>query len=171
MARRGRQDPAGAVADLEDDLLLRMRQKRRQRLGPLPHDAAVIHQAALLHDFAELLLWLRAPALALQIAQIQADQPNLRSCAVQLLNAELADVQHALMLAWRLPALLVQITDEHPAQATAQVHNVQLAIRVARHTAHGWDNPALPDDVRDIAQLLHMSPEHTLQLLQQIDAD
>jgi HD-like signal output (HDOD) protein len=137
------------------------------------HDAAVIHQAALLHDFAELLLWLRAPALALQMAARQAAEPTLRSSAVQLelFNVELADVQHALMLAWHLPALLVQITDEHPVSPTAQVRNVQLAIRVARHTAHGWDNPALPDDVHDIAQLLHMSPEHTLQLLQQIDAD
>ena len=137
------------------------------------HDAAVIHQAALLHDFAELLLWLRAPALALQMAARQQAEPTLRSSAIQqeLLHVELTDVQHALMLAWRLPALLVHITDEHPANPTAQVRNVQLAIRVARHTVHGWDNPALPDDVHDIAQLLHMAPEPTLQLLVQIDAD
>ena len=137
------------------------------------HDAAVIHQAALLHDFAELLLWLRAPGLALQLAARQRAEPTLRSSAVQseLLHVELVDVQHALMLAWRLPALLVRITDEHLVNPTAQLRNVQLAIRVARHSTQGWDNPALPDDVHDIAQLLQMSSEPTLQLLQQIDAD
>ena len=36
----------------------------------MDHDAAVLHEAALLHDFAELLLWVRAPALALEIACI-----------------------------------------------------------------------------------------------------
>src|SRR5687767_4939278 len=33
----------------------------------MDHDAEVIHEAALLHDFAEMLLWCHAPALALQI--------------------------------------------------------------------------------------------------------
>ena len=33
---------------------------------------------------------------------------------------------------------------------TPQRRNVRLAIRVARHSAMGWDNPALPDDLADI---------------------
>jgi HD-like signal output (HDOD) protein len=138
------------------------------RLDP---DAAVIHEAALLHDFAELLLWLHAPALALQIAQRQAADPALRSAEVQreVLHVELADLQHALMTAWKLPALLVRITDHHR-QADPQVRNVLLAIRVARHSAAGWDNPALPDDVDDIAALLHLGTEPTWRLLHDIDA-
>ncbi|MEO8808450.1 MAG: HDOD domain-containing protein, partial [Burkholderiaceae bacterium] len=32
----------------------------------MDHDSAVIHAAALLHDFAEMLLWCHAPALALR---------------------------------------------------------------------------------------------------------
>jgi HD-like signal output (HDOD) protein len=137
----------------------------------MDHDAAVIHEAALLHDFTHLLLWLRAPQLALAITQRQAADPQLRSSVVQheLLNIDLAELQHSLMQSWRLPTLLVRISDDHSTQPTAQVRNVQLAIRVARHSAHGWDNPALPDDVRDIANLLHMGYEPTLRLLREID--
>jgi hypothetical protein len=35
----------------------------------------------------------------------------------------------------------------------------------------GWDNPALPDDIRDIAGLLHLGIEPTRQLLLDIDTD
>ncbi len=139
----------------------------------MDHDAAVIHEAALLHDFAELLLWLRAPALALQIACLQQADPTLRSAVAQrqVLNIELADLQHALMKAWQLPALLVQISNDHALAANGQMRNVNLAIRVARHTACGWDDPALPDDLREIGELLQLTPEHTLRLLQDIDVD
>jgi HD-like signal output (HDOD) protein len=137
----------------------------------MDHDAPVIHEAALLHDFAELLLWLRAPQLALQIQRAQQADPNLRSAVVQreILNAELADLQHALMLTWRLPPLVVRISDDKRADS-AQVRNVLLAIRVARHSAQSWDNPALPDDVAEIADLLHLGLEPTLRLLREIDA-
>jgi HD-like signal output (HDOD) protein len=136
------------------------------RLDP---DANVIHAAALLHDFAEMLLWLHAPALAQQIAQAQQQDPTLRSAALQreLLHVELHDLQQALIRAWRLPELLVHINDERHAQ-TSQVRNVQLAVRLARHTARGWDNAALPDDVRDVAALLNLGETPTLNLLQDI---
>ncbi len=138
----------------------------------MDHDAAVLHEAALLHDFAELLLWLRAPALALQMAARQAADPALRSAVVQreLLNVELPDLQHQLMLDWRLPALLVRITDDRHAD-DPQVRNVLLAIRVARHSTQGWDNPALPDDVHDIAELLQMGEVPVRTLLMDIDGD
>jgi HD-like signal output (HDOD) protein len=134
-----------------------------------PCGAQVIHAAAQLHDFAEMLLWLHAPALALQIAERQRLDPTLRSAVIQreLLHIELQDLQQALMRAWRLPELLVQISDERQA-ASAQVRNVLLAVRLARHTAQGWDNPALPDDVRDIAALLNLGETPTLSLLQDI---
>jgi HD-like signal output (HDOD) protein len=134
------------------------------------HDAPVIHQAALLHDFAEMLLWLHAPHLALEIAARQKAEPTLRSAAVQkqLLGVPLADIQHALMLAWRLPELLVRITDDRQEDA-AQVRNVMLAIRVARHSSRDWLNPALPDDVRDIARLLNLGLAPTEALLHDLD--
>ena len=139
----------------------------------MDHDAPVIHEAALLHDFTELLLWLHAPSLALEIQCRQDADSTLRSATAQkaVLHIELADLQHALMKMWRLPSLLVRITDDHAQQPTSQMRNVLLAIRVARHSAQGWDNPALPDDVRDIAQLLQMSADATWRLLLEIDSD
>ena len=118
-------------------------------------------------------MWLRAPALALEIARLQQADAQLRSAFAQraVLNVELADLQHALMKAWQLPALLVQISNHHALAATGQMRNVNLAIRVARHSARGWGDPALPDDLREIGELLQLSPEHTLHLLQDIDAD
>jgi HD-like signal output (HDOD) protein len=157
-------------------VLHRSRRAARFALGFAAHrldpDAAVLHEAALLHDFAELLLWQRAPQLALRIAQLQAADSSLRSAAVQreVLHIELADLQHTLMLAWRLPRLLVRITDDYDRAPTAQVRNVQLAIRVARHSAQGWHNAALPSDISEIADLLHLSPDATQRLLHDIDA-
>ena len=135
----------------------------------MDHDSAVIHAAALLHDFAEMLLWCHAPALALRIQKMQRADPALRSSAAQLdvLNVDLMDLQQSLMKAWRLPELLIRISDgrhaEHPS-----VRSVALAVRLARHTAHGWDNAALPDDVNDIAHLLNLSQAATLQFVQEI---
>jgi HD-like signal output (HDOD) protein len=137
----------------------------------LDHDAAVIHEAALLHDFAEMLLWAHAPSLASEVARRQRADPTLRSADAQqaVLHVTLAEVQQALMKAWRLPELLVRISDGH-ASAQSQVRNVQLAIRVARHSAQGWDNLALPDDVAEIATLLNLAQEPTWQLLREIDS-
>ena len=134
------------------------------------HDAALIHEAALLHDFAEMLLWAHAPALALTLAGWQQAEPELRSSEAQrtLLHVDLSDLQQALMKTWRLPPLLVQITDDH-ASHLAQVRNVQLAIRLARHSAHGWDNAALPDDVDEISALLNLGTQPTLNLLHDLD--
>jgi HD-like signal output (HDOD) protein len=135
------------------------------------HDAAVIYEAALLHDFAELVLWLRAPSLALEIARRQRLDPQLRSEVVQreVLHIRLVDLQHELMTQWRLPSLLVHITDHGADHEGSQVRNVLLAIQVARHSANGWDNPAIPDDLREIAALLQLGVEPTLRMLRDID--
>lgn len=136
----------------------------------MDQDAAVIYQAALLHDFAEMLLWIHAPRLALTIRDAQEANATLRSSAIQqqVLNIELADLQQSLMKAWRLPQLLIQISDDKHVER-GNVRNVMLAIKLARHSAHGWDNAGLPDDISDISQLLNLSPKATLQLIRNID--
>lgn len=133
-------------------------------------DAPVIHEAAQLHDFAEMLLWCHAPALALEIARRQAADTTLRSAAAQrdVLGVELVDLQQALMRAWRLPPLLVRLDDDRHADAPS-VRSVLLAQRLARHSALGWDNPALPDDVDDVARLLQLGTEATRRLLANLD--
>ncbi len=158
-------------------VLQRSRRAARFAMGfavhRMDHDAPVLYEAALLHDFAELLLWLRAPVLALEIQSRQQADATLRSAAVQreLLNVELAELEHALMLAWRLPSLLVQITDDHAPRVNSQMRNVQLALRVARHSALCWDNAALPDDEREVGELLTIHPEAAARLLREIDSE
>ena len=46
-----------------------------------------------------------------------------------------------------------------------------LAIRVARHSASGWDNAALPDDMQDVGDLLQLSADAAGRLLREIDSD
>lgn len=133
-------------------------------------DAGAIHMAAFLHDFAEMLLWCHAPSLALTIREAQRADPTLRSATVQrqVLGIELDDLRQALMERWRLPELLVRISNGRHADS-ANVRNVVLAVRVARHTMDGWDNAALPDDIDAIAELLNATPRVALAFLHKID--
>jgi HD-like signal output (HDOD) protein len=138
-------------------------------------DAELLRQAALLHDFAELLLWCHAPALAQQIAARQAADPTLRSEAVQreVLNVGLGELEQALMRTWHLPERLIRLTDDHAdghALVQTQVRLVKLAVQLSRHTATSWNNAALPDDIDEIAQLLNLSVTATQRLLLHIDA-
>jgi HD-like signal output (HDOD) protein len=137
----------------------------------MDEDAAVLQLAALLHDFAEMLLYCHAPALALEIERRQRADPTLRSAAVQreLLNIELVPLQQALMRTWALPELLVRIADDTQTHQP-QVRCVELAMRLARHTQHGWDNAALPDDFADVAKLLNLSPGAAEALVRGIDS-
>jgi len=136
----------------------------------MDHDAAVIYEAALLHDFAEMLLWCHAPSLALRMREAQQADPTLRSHAAQqqFLNVDLGDLQQALMKAWSLPELLIRITDDRHAQQPV-VQNVMLAVRLARHSAKDWDNPAIPDDIHELAQLLNLSELATLELVHAVE--
>jgi HD-like signal output (HDOD) protein len=169
-----------ALADHEDALLglsrVMQRAERASRfaLAFAAHradpDAAILHSAALLHDFAEMLLWVHAPDLALRIAALQAADRQLRSNAAQrqVLGIELSDLEQALMKHWQLPELLTRITnDKH--ERDPQVRCVYLAVRLARHTARGWDDAGVPDDLHDIAELLNLSESHTLKLLHEFD--
>lgn len=168
------------LADHEEALLglsrvmQRAERASRYALGFAAHradpDAAVIHSAALLHDFAEMLLWVHAPDLALRIAGLQEADRHLRSAIAQrqVLGIELAELEQALMKHWHLPELLTRITGNLH-ERDPQVRCVHLAVRLARHTARGWDDAAVPDDLHDIADLLNLSEAHTLKLLHEFD--
>ena len=120
-------------------------------------DAEIIATAALLHDFAEMLIWCVAPGLARRVQDQLGAHPGMRSSEAQraVLNIEINDLEHELLKRWHLPELLVRIVDEH-AGADPKVRNVNLAVALARHSAHGWDNPALPDDYSALAALLNI---------------
>jgi len=133
-------------------------------------DATIIHQAAFLHDFAEMLVLIHAPTLMLKIHDALAADATLRSNAIQreVLGVEINDMRQALMKLWHLPELLVSISDERHAER-ANVQCVVLAVRLARHTANDWDNAALPDDYADIAKLLNASLRVIPAFLHKID--
>ncbi len=160
-----------------DAVLRRSDRASRFALGFASHrgdpDAYVIHTAALLHDFAEVLLWCYAPALASEINRRQQADSSLRSSKAQkdALGIELVDLQQALMRSWHLPQLLSHCIDDKAKVHDAQELCVLYATRLARHTAKGWDNAGIPDDVRDVGELLNMRPEPTLRLLHDLLGD
>lgn len=121
-------------------------------------DPEEVMVAALLHDMAEMLLWCYAPQMALEIVARQRHDRSLRSERAQreVIGFRLIDLQLAMVKAWQLPELLqVLIDDDHARNPRAT--NVALAAAVARHSAHGWDDPALPDDFEGIGRLLNIS--------------
>jgi HD-like signal output (HDOD) protein len=123
--------------------------------------------AALLHDLAEMLLWCFAPELALRIQELLRRDRALRSGAAQrsVLGFTLLDLQMALIAEWKLPALLQSLMDDAHA-ALPRAVNVLLAVDLARHSAHGWDDPALPDDYAAIQKFLNLPQQEVVERIQ-----
>ncbi len=127
-------------------------------------DIDVVIEAALLHDLVEMLVWCFAPTLALQMLAMRRQHPAMRSRDIQLavLGADLNELKAMLFKSWRLSNLLQRLTSDELV-AHPQVRTVQLAVNLARHSANGWDDPALPDDYRAIAALLHVTPQWVIE--------
>lgn len=134
----------------------------------LRHDLDLdeITVATLLHDVAEILMWCFAPQLALRIRDMQAADRTLRSVSAQqaVYGIDLLDLQQGLAELWRLPQLLTTLMDRANAD-NPRVRNVVLAVDLARHSANGWNDAALPDDFKAIEDLLHISHETLLRKL------
>ena len=132
------------------------------------HDLDVdeITVATLLYDVAEILMWCFAPILALQVRDMQTKDRTLRSQTAQqmIYNITLPDLQLELARLWHLPELLATLMDRNNAE-NPRVQNVTLAVDLARHSANGWDDAALPDDYAAIEALLHVSHENLMQRL------
>jgi len=132
------------------------------------HDlhADEVYVSALLTHVSEMLMWCFNPEQMLEIQKRQAADKTLRSADVQkeVLGFTGIEMQRQLTIEWHLPALLLNLLD--PAQAnTKRVRNVMLAANLARHSAHGWDDAALPDDYREIGALLRMNPDQVVELV------
>lgn len=133
------------------------------------HDLDVdeVTVAALLSEVTEILCWCFAPTLTQQVYELQRVDRGLRSAVAQrsVFNFSAKELQLALVRHWQLPDLLVSMMDERYID-NARVRTVQLANSLARHTAQGWDNPAIPDDLSAIEKLIHISRENLLARLQ-----
>lgn len=134
----------------------------------LLHDlhAEEIRIAALLSNLSEMLMWCYHPEAMLKIHAMQEADKTLRSAAVQqeVLGFKGVELQRSLATEWKLPGLLLTLMDPEHAQ-NSRVRNVMLALNLARHSAHGWDDAALPDDYRDIAALLRIEPEKVMTMV------
>jgi HD-like signal output (HDOD) protein len=140
------------------------------RLNDLHYEEVRI--AALLHDLAEMLMWIFEPADMLKIRSMQKQDKSLRSKAVQeqVLGFNLIDLQRELVRAWELPQLLLMLMDDENANKT-RVRNVVLAVNLARHSANGWDDAALPDDYTALGELLRIPATDAMALVSPDDGN
>ena len=134
------------------------------RLNDLHYEEVRI--AALLHGLAEMLMWIFAPVDMLRIYAMQKQDKALRSKAVQeqVLGFNLQDLQKELVRGWGLPQLLLMLMDDANANNT-RVRNVVLAVNLARHSANGWDDSALPDDYTELGALLRIPATDAMALV------
>ena len=134
----------------------------------LRHDlnAEEIAVVTLLHDVTETLMWCFAPTLALKVRSMQSRDATLRSSEAQhqVYGLALEELQAELVHVWRLPQLLVDLLDPASAEQP-RVRNVKLAVDLARHSANGWDDAAIPDDFTAIEDLVHIGHEALLAKL------
>ncbi len=149
--------------------------KRAHRAAHFAADWAALHKdlhaeevriAALLHDLSEMLMWCFAPDKMNTIVSIQHADKSLRSKNVQMdvLGFKLIDLQKELIEAFQLPPLLSQLINEESLNEH-RVKNVMFAVNLARHSANGWDDAALPDDYRDIAEFLRVDVDRAKHII------
>jgi len=126
-----------------------------------------VRVAALLHDIAEILMWCFAPTMMLEIHDMQQKDKMLhsRSAQEQVLGFALVDLQKELTLQWGLPELLLVLMNDSSAKQP-RVRNVELAVNLARHSANGWDDAALPDDYKDIGELLRIPAAQVMAMME-----
>lgn len=122
--------------------------------------------AALLHDLAEVLMWCFAPEKMTQIRSMQQKDRTLRSrdAQIEVLGFPLPELQRALATEWALPSLLLSLMNDACANQP-RVRNVVLAVDLARHSANGWDDAALPDDYAAVADLLRIKPQEVMVMV------
>ena len=146
--------------------------RRAQRAARYAYEWAVwrrcvnieeVYISTLLYDLTEILMWCFAPEESSQILTMQKADSTLRSVAAQeqIFGFRFSELQHMLCKAWQLPELLLsQFNPELIEQP--RFLNVKLAVDLARHSANGWENAALPDDFSAIEKLLYINREALL---------
>jgi hypothetical protein len=132
------------------------------------HDlhAEEVFVSTLLAHVTEMLMWCFNTEAMLEIRKRQDADQTLRSRDLQneIMGFVGADLQRALIAEWHLPQLLQDLLDSSQAKTT-RVRNITLAVNLARHSAKGWDDAALPDDYDAIAELLRIKPSKVMEIV------
>ncbi|MDP2142817.1 MAG: HDOD domain-containing protein [Gallionella sp.] len=122
--------------------------------------------AALLHDIAEILMWCYAPDEMLEVEELRLQEPTVRTRVIQarVFGFTMFELQRVIAELWELPQLLLTLMNDSCAHLP-RVRNVVLATNLVRHSSKGWDDPALPDDYKDIADLLRMPVDAVVDMI------
>jgi len=118
-----------------------------------------IATAALLHDIAELLAWIYAPDTMLRVDETCKANPRRRTADIQtqLFGFTFNALKLALNRQWHAPEYLIELMDDDLPGILPSHRTVRLAAALARHSQRGWDDPAIPDDLRGVSELLKIS--------------
>lgn len=132
-------------------------------------DAALLHEVALVNDFAEMLLWIHAPDLMQQVRAVKHSRLGMRSHDAQLevLGVDLHTLGYRLMEDWKFPGALLRLEDACPV-CPPQARMVGLAVRLARHTRADWTHPEIAAETKEASELLHLSLGATRNLLKRL---
>ncbi|WP_288841756.1 HDOD domain-containing protein [uncultured Deefgea sp.] len=128
-------------------------------------DPKEIITAALLHETAEVLLWLAAPELMLEIRDTLKNNPEIRSKTTQkkVLGCTVNELQQELITHWHLPKILLHLIDESYIN-DPRVILVLTSTSIARHTEWSWNQELNYIDIEKSAKLLQISNDeaHTV---------
>lgn len=126
-----------------------------------------VRMVALMHNFAEILMWCHATAAMSEIHRLQSQDRTRRTrdVQIQVLGFKLSDLQLELAKQWNLPSLLLQFMQRNNIQ-DRRMRIVVLAINLSSHAENGWNDAALPDDYRDIGELLCMPVTEVMKTVQ-----
>jgi len=118
-----------------------------------------IATAALLHDIAELLAWIYAPDTMLRVDETCKANPRRRTADIQtqLFGFTFNALKLALNRQWHAPEYLIELMDDDLPGILPSHRTVRLAAALARHSQRGWDDRAIPDDLRGVSELLKIS--------------
>jgi hypothetical protein len=102
----------------------------------------------------------------LEVEELRLQEPTVRTRVIQarVFGFTMFELQRVLAEQWELPQLLLTLMNDSCAHLP-RVRNVVLASNLVRHSAKGWDDPALPDDYKDIADLLRMPVEDVVEMI------
>lgn len=134
-------------------------------------EIGLLRDAAMLHALPELVVWLRAPALALEVhRQVQADpSADMDAVSKGVLNVSHTELRIELMKAWRLPKPLAELITGQANPDSPQARNVRLALLAGQPSHPQWEGPDLGALVRDIGNFLQLGLQPTWSLLKNVE--
>lgn len=121
-------------------------------------EADEIASAALVHNLIDIMLWMYLPGTIKELTERRMRFPAMRSAQLQkqVVGDDFEHIEEHLMEAWNIPEALRGLLHRGHIQINSRVKTVFIAIDMARHAANGWDDPALEDDYKQLADMLNI---------------